>query len=332
MQGDRERCLAAGFDGYLRQTDAPGRPARRTRAARAAETLPPQTPKRSLIEELTEICGGDEDFAHELALTFLRISSGLPRRDRAIALERAIRENFRAGPRLERDQPDNRRPQAGAMSASNSSMPRIVRTWSREPARRGPGRCLGGGEDRRWKISWLSRSKHEDLDRRRSGAVGASTCAARWRNWATRPTSRPTASKRGESCKTARRPLLISDWMMPLLDGPELCRRIRSGAAERYTYIILLTSRDRKEDRLEGLRAGADDFLIKPPDSGRAGRSPGDRRANPESARAARAAERAAGRAGRGRRIDRHQEPPPIPRRSGPALCSGRSVWALPSR
>lgn len=62
-------------------------------------------------------------------------------------------------------------------------------------------------------------------------------------------------------------PLLISDWMMPLLDGPALCRRIRSTSADRYTYIILLTSRDRKEDRLEGLRAGADDFLTKPPDS-----------------------------------------------------------------
>ena len=67
--------------------------------------------------------------------------------------------------------------------------------------------------------------------------------------------------------KSGLAPLLISDWMMPLLDGPSLCRRIRSDAAERYTYIILLTSRDRKEDRLEGLRAGADDFLTKPPDS-----------------------------------------------------------------
>jgi two-component system cell cycle response regulator len=61
-------------------------------------------------------------------------------------------------------------------------------------------------------------------------------------------------------------PLLISDWMMPNLDGPDLCRRIRSADRGRYTYIILLTSRDRREDRLEGLRAGADDFLIKPPD------------------------------------------------------------------
>ena len=68
-------------------------------------------------------------------------------------------------------------------------------------------------------------------------------------------------------------PLLISDWMMPRLDGLELCRRIRGRAASArdadapgYTYVILLTSKDRRQDRLAGLRAGADDFLIKPPD------------------------------------------------------------------
>jgi diguanylate cyclase (GGDEF)-like protein len=60
--------------------------------------------------------------------------------------------------------------------------------------------------------------------------------------------------------------LLISDWMMPQLNGPDLCRRIRGAGGVGYTYIILLTSRDRREDRLEGLRAGADDFLTKPPD------------------------------------------------------------------
>ncbi len=49
-------------------------------------------------------------------------------------------------------------------------------------------------------------------------------------------------------------PLLISDWIMPHLDGPELCRRIRATKSNRYTYIILLTSRDRQEDKLEGLR------------------------------------------------------------------------------
>jgi diguanylate cyclase (GGDEF)-like protein len=62
-------------------------------------------------------------------------------------------------------------------------------------------------------------------------------------------------------------PILISDWMMPNLDGPDLCRRIRAVGGERYVYIILLTSRDRREDRLKGLRAGADDFLTKPPDA-----------------------------------------------------------------
>jgi two-component system cell cycle response regulator len=62
-------------------------------------------------------------------------------------------------------------------------------------------------------------------------------------------------------------PLVISDWMMPGMDGLELCRRIRDRAGLRYTYVILLTSKDLRAERLEGLRAGADDFLVKPPDS-----------------------------------------------------------------
>jgi two-component system chemotaxis response regulator CheY len=61
--------------------------------------------------------------------------------------------------------------------------------------------------------------------------------------------------------------LLISDWMMPRLDGPDLCKRLRSVPSNRYIYIILLTSLDRREDRVKGLRAGADDFLTKPPDA-----------------------------------------------------------------
>lgn len=62
--------------------------------------------------------------------------------------------------------------------------------------------------------------------------------------------------------------LVVSDWMMPEVDGLELCRRIRGRIDTVYTYVILLTSRDSRNDRLEGLEAGADDFLSKPLDAG----------------------------------------------------------------
>jgi two-component system, cell cycle response regulator len=58
--------------------------------------------------------------------------------------------------------------------------------------------------------------------------------------------------------------LVISDWMMPDMDGLELCKRIRESERPGYTYLILLTSKGRKEDLIKGLEAGADDYLIKP--------------------------------------------------------------------
>lgn len=61
--------------------------------------------------------------------------------------------------------------------------------------------------------------------------------------------------------------LAIIDWMMPGMDGLEICRSVREQTAEAYTYILLLTARDRKEDILTGLEAGADDFISKPFDS-----------------------------------------------------------------
>lgn len=60
--------------------------------------------------------------------------------------------------------------------------------------------------------------------------------------------------------------VLISDWMMPGLDGIQLCRRIRSDESSAYTYFIILTALSEREYRLEGMRAGADDFLSKPLD------------------------------------------------------------------
>ncbi len=61
-----------------------------------------------------------------------------------------------------------------------------------------------------------------------------------------------------------RPPLVICDWMMPGLDGPELCRHVRADEALAATYILLLTSRDGQGDLVSGLEAGADDYLVKP--------------------------------------------------------------------
>ncbi len=58
--------------------------------------------------------------------------------------------------------------------------------------------------------------------------------------------------------------MLLLDWMMPGLDGPEVCRAIRTGTRVAYIYITLLTSKDSKEDLVKGLEAGADDYLTKP--------------------------------------------------------------------
>ena len=62
--------------------------------------------------------------------------------------------------------------------------------------------------------------------------------------------------------------LAILDWMMPGLEGPEVCRRIRALARPIPTYIILLTARGQTDDIVLGLDSGADDYVTKPFDRG----------------------------------------------------------------
>src|SRR5579872_1003846 len=58
--------------------------------------------------------------------------------------------------------------------------------------------------------------------------------------------------------------LAVIDWMMPRMDGPDVCRRVRRELPLANDYLILLTARDKREDVVAGLDAGADYYLIKP--------------------------------------------------------------------
>ena len=58
--------------------------------------------------------------------------------------------------------------------------------------------------------------------------------------------------------------LIVSDWMMPVMDGTEFCKQIKKHPELKYTYFILLTARDSAEDKIEGMELGADDFMTKP--------------------------------------------------------------------
>jgi DNA-binding response OmpR family regulator len=58
--------------------------------------------------------------------------------------------------------------------------------------------------------------------------------------------------------------MVVLDWMMPGMDGVEICRRVRGCARTRSTYIILLTARSHRQDLITGLDAGADDYVVKP--------------------------------------------------------------------
>lgn len=67
-----------------------------------------------------------------------------------------------------------------------------------------------------------------------------------------------------ELCKPGGPKLALLDWMMPELDGPGVCREVRKRKEHSYVYMVLLTSKEKKEDVVEGLKSGADDYLTKP--------------------------------------------------------------------
>jgi two-component system chemotaxis response regulator CheY len=70
-----------------------------------------------------------------------------------------------------------------------------------------------------------------------------------------------------DAYRSHRPDVIISDWSMPGLTGLELCRTIRAQVADGYTYFIMVTSHGNLDEILEGMSAGADDYLVKPLDS-----------------------------------------------------------------
>ena len=76
----------------------------------------------------------------------------------------------------------------------------------------------------------------------------------------------PGGAAAWEAFRRDRHPVVITDWMMPDLDGLQLCRRIRANPATTYTYVILLTGKVGRDAYQEAIGAGVDDFLTKPLD------------------------------------------------------------------
>ncbi len=58
--------------------------------------------------------------------------------------------------------------------------------------------------------------------------------------------------------------IILSDWMMPKMDGLEFCRLAKQDENLRFTYFMILTARDTQDDKIEGIETGADDFITKP--------------------------------------------------------------------
>lgn len=88
--------------------------------------------------------------------------------------------------------------------------------------------------------------------------------AAMLRHWNYEVTVAHNGLEAWEILRQGRIRLVISDWMMPGLTGPDLCRRVRAAEFANYIYLILLTGRNDRTSLVQGMDAGADDFMVKP--------------------------------------------------------------------
>jgi DNA-binding response OmpR family regulator len=84
-------------------------------------------------------------------------------------------------------------------------------------------------------------------------------------NWGFEVTSAQNGEEAAEILASPEAPsIAILDWMMPRMDGVEVCQRVRQNGTVPYIYLLLLTAKSQKDEIATGLDAGADDYVIKP--------------------------------------------------------------------
>jgi diguanylate cyclase (GGDEF)-like protein len=83
-------------------------------------------------------------------------------------------------------------------------------------------------------------------------------------NWGYEVVLAKSGEEAWEALKDEGLRMAILDWMMPGMKGVEICKKIRCRRRNKYTYIILLSAKDRKQDIIAGLSSGADDYMTKP--------------------------------------------------------------------
>ncbi len=83
-------------------------------------------------------------------------------------------------------------------------------------------------------------------------------------NWGYHVVAASTGAEAWQALQDDNLRMALLDWMMPGMDGIEVCRKIRRRKKFKYTYIIILSAKDRKQDIITGLSSGADDYMSKP--------------------------------------------------------------------
>ena len=255
MKGDRERCLANGFDGYLAKPvqEAELRAAIGLATSEHAggpepeDTAPSAPPV--FITGLIARCGHDEGFARELAESFLEAA---PPSFAALTEAQAAgddrpgsptrRMDFEGASSLDDRAPTTWRgglPASGKKQACRDDRDAVRTVSSRSSTRprplRGPPRIVQRSPSMKVLIAEDNAPSALFLRRTLEGLGHEVTVAL-------------DGAQAWEAIQRAHVPLLISDWVMPTMDGLELCRRIRGRVGCDYTYIILLSFREHRRE------------------------------------------------------------------------------------